>query len=75
MILHIVERPRDLTFRRCRHKPTEQEYAVLPHGGSVETIHGTMTFRKGDRLIVGSDGHTLYALTPEAFKAVYEELK
>lgn len=69
-MLHIVELP-DLEFMACIHKPTSQRFAILPLDGSVETAHGTMTFRRGDALIVGADGHTLYCLTPEAFAAAY----
>ncbi len=71
-MLHIVSRPKRLKFKKCVHRPTEQQFAVLPENGSVETAHGTMTFRKGDMLLVGVDGKTLYALTPEAFEPAYD---
>ncbi len=70
-MLHIVDVPA-LEFRACIHKPTAQRFAILPISGSVETLHGTMTFRKGDALVVGVDGESLYCLTPEAFAAAYE---
>lgn len=70
-MLHIVRRPRKLRFQKCVHKATAQQFAVLPEDGSVETSHGTMTFRKGDRLMVGADGKTLYALSARAFEAAY----
>ncbi len=70
-MLHIVRRPRNLRFQPCVHKPTEQEFAILPEDGSVETSHGTMTFRRGDPLLVGVDGKTLYTLSKEAFAAAY----
>ena len=69
---HIVKRPRGLQFRNCRHKPTDQQFAVLTEDGSVETKHGTMTFRKGDVLMIGSNGKTLYTLAVEDFKDAYD---
>lgn len=68
---HLVDRPEGLEFRPCIHKETVQEFAVLPYSGTVETLHGTMAFRAGDRLLVGADGETLYVITPEAFDAAY----
>ncbi len=70
-MLHIVNHP-DLEFRHCIHKPTQQRFAVAPEDGSVETLHGTMTFRKGDPIVESPDGNTYYCLTEEAFAAAYD---
>lgn len=60
------------TFLPCVHRPTQQSYVIAPDHGSVETLHGTMTFRKGDYLLTSPDGNTLYCITAEAFAASYE---
>jgi hypothetical protein len=69
-ILNIVNRPAVLEFRKCVHKPTVQEFAILPCGGTCETQHGSMSFRAGDYLISGVNGQ-LYVLTPDSFEAAY----
>lgn len=70
-MIHIVEKPEGLEFKPCVHRSTRQRYAIMNAAGSVETIHGTMTFREGDYLIEGADGETLYVLTPAAFRLAY----
>lgn len=74
-VINIVgKRPRGKgwEFRPCIHKPTHQEYAVAPCDGTIETAHGTMSFRRGDAVLVGVDGETMYALQPHSFVAAYD---
>lgn len=61
-----------LAFYRCAHKPTRQWYSIALEGGSVETLHGTMTFRAGDHILQGADGETLYVITAKAFVDAYD---
>jgi uncharacterized protein affecting Mg2+/Co2+ transport len=70
-MLHLVDRPSTIQFLPCLHRPTEQLYAIAPDHGTIETVHGTMSFRRGDYIMIGANG-SLYAITAEAFAEAYQ---
>ena len=70
-MLHIVGRP-PLVFSPCVHKRTRQEYTFAPSDGTCETVHGTMSFRRGDAIVIGANG-SVYVLTRESFEAAYDK--
>lgn len=71
-IRHIVDKPKDLDFRLCSHKPTHGVAAVLPCDGTIETKYGTMAFRKGDILLSNHNTGAMYVLSPDDFAGAWE---